>query len=173
MKPDSETLTNLVVKDFLSQLSADYCRAIDRADLELLKSIWHEDATCDFGFFAGPALGFCELMGVHIETMERCFHFVSNERYQITGNVAHGETYVIGFSTSTVEDGKQNMLTGGRYLDRFECRNSIWKIANRTFVLDWEMAFPHESASSDFTRLIKHHGKRDSTDFSYQVLKDI
>lgn len=36
----------------------------------------------------------------------------------------------------------QDVLTGGRYLDRYERRAGMWRIAERTFVADWTMAQP-------------------------------
>ena len=33
-------------------------------------------------------------------------------------------------------------LTGGRYVDRFERRDGRWRIAERTFVLDWMRTRP-------------------------------
>ena len=50
--------------------------------------------------------------------------------------MAVGESYVIAYQ-NTLGDDPQDVMTGGRYIDRYERRNGEWKISHRTFVLDW------------------------------------
>lgn len=34
-------------------------------------------------------------------------------------------------------EGRQDLVIGGRYLDRFECRDGEWRILDRVYALDW------------------------------------
>ncbi len=53
------------------------------------------------------------------------------------GDVAHAESYVIG--TMRVRDHRTVALIGGRYLDRLERRDGVWKIALRRCTIEWTM----------------------------------
>jgi hypothetical protein len=61
---------------------------------------------------------------------------VTNHWIDIDGDNAVGESYVVAFQ-GTKGDSPQDVMTGGRYIDRYECRGGEWKISHRTFVMDW------------------------------------
>ena len=48
MKPET-TLETLVAKDEITEALAAYCRAVDRLDMELGRSVFHDDAIADYG----------------------------------------------------------------------------------------------------------------------------
>jgi hypothetical protein len=52
------------------------------------------------------------------------------------------ESYFIVFHPYTPGAGEVEHIAfvGGRYLDRFECRDGEWRIADRKVVLDWTRA---------------------------------
>jgi hypothetical protein len=123
----------------LHELNMTYARAADRADAALMASIFHDDATVVTGVINGNAADYAvKIVAFVRENLERCFHSVANEWYEVHGDRAVGETYVIASATA----GGRDMLTGGRYIDAYERRNGVWKIASRTFVLDWNNAQP-------------------------------
>jgi hypothetical protein len=70
------------------------------------------------------------------EISPRVAHTVTNHWIDIQGDNAVGESYVIAYQ-NTVGDEPQDVMTGGRYIDRYERRDGVWKISHRTFVLDW------------------------------------
>jgi len=123
----------------LHELNMAYARAADRADATLMASIFHEDATVVTGLLNGNAADYAvKITGFVRENLERCFHSIANEWYEVHGDRAVGECYVIANATA----GGKDTLTGGRYVDAYERRNGIWKISSRTFVLDWINAQP-------------------------------
>ncbi len=134
----------------LRELSMAYCRGIDRADGELLASVFHDDATVVVGIANGPASQYVGAIVRHVqENLERCFHSLANEWFQISGDRAVGESYAIVVLTST-EDGRDiDTIVGGRYLDRFERRRGVWKIAERVFVTDWNIRQPSTAVFDD------------------------
>ena len=66
---------------------------------------------------------------------ETTFHLCAAPQIEIKGDKADVEVYGIAGSRG---GGKTN-LYGGRYLDKWERRNGEWRIADRRFVLDWNM----------------------------------
>lgn len=123
----------------IASLTRAYCRWLDRQDERLLKTLFHEDSTVTSGTFSGPAQQFVrEICRINGSVFNQTLHSVANETIEVTGDVATAETEVVAVCTMTNEDGSQSeILTGGRFLDRFERREGAWKIAARNFVCDW------------------------------------
>jgi hypothetical protein len=133
-----------IAKQALHDLSMAYARAVDRADAALMRSIFHEDSTVVTGVFNGSGQDFAVKITAFVrENLERCFHSVANEWYEVKGDEAVGESYVI----ANVTAGGSDILTGGRYIDRYQRRNGVWKIQSRAFVVDWTNTQPtsHET----------------------------
>lgn len=160
----------LAARQDFRDLNAAYCRGIDRCDEPLLRSIWHPDATVAYGIFDGNALEFSSYITKLNQGLERTFHTVSNQYHKVDGDKAVGESYVIGVATAKVEGKLMDTLIGGRYLDRLERRNGVWKIAHRTYVMDWNMNMPATAEWDEgMYGMIKTRGKRDKSDPSYAV----
>ncbi len=123
----------------IAELTLAYCRGVDRADEALLKSIFHEDSIVVSGAFDGNGQQFAtEICAIVRAVFDQTLHSIDHQWIEVTGDTAMGETYVVAVSTMTdLERGKSEMLTGGRYLDRFTRRDGVWKFAARTFVSEW------------------------------------
>ena len=131
----------------LHELLTAYCRGVDRADAALLASCFHDDAVVVTGTLNGPAREFVPGMTALLrQNVKRVFHSVSNEWFQIAGDRAVGESYAIAVGTVSENGTDVDSLVGGRYLDRFERRAGVWKIAERVFVQDWNMRQPSTAA---------------------------
>lgn len=135
------TLEEALAKQALHDLVTTYARGVDRADETLIGSVFHADAETMMGVFDGPAPGYIHGVAAMIrDHLKSCFHSIGNEYFEVDGDRAVGETYVIAHMLSG--DGREETLTGGRYLDRFEKRDGVWKISYRRFVQDWNRAQP-------------------------------
>jgi ketosteroid isomerase-like protein len=134
----------MLSRPVLEELLTTYCRAVDRTDADLLASIFHDDATVVTGHFNGPGKEFArEITGWCRDNTLRTFHTVSNQWFDIDGDKAVGETYVIAVQSAPDESGQAlDTLVGGRYLDKFERREGTWKVVQHTFVMDWNMSQP-------------------------------
>jgi hypothetical protein len=133
----------------IRQVLATYSRGVDRWDLELLKSVYHPDATDTHTVFNGTGWDFAEFI---VETCRRMKgasqHHLTNIYIELHGDSANVETYYIAYHETKNEDGTEDTLlnTGGRYLDRFERRDGVWKIAKRLVTIDWSRhTLPGES----------------------------
>ncbi|GAB3287575.1 nuclear transport factor 2 family protein [Parahaliea aestuarii] len=130
-----EALAKLAVHDLLMA----YARGVDRADSELLGSIFLPDSTVVSGAFNGSGPEFArEITRSVSENLVRCFHSIANEWVKVEGEHAVGEAYVIAHMTA----GGTDTVTGGRYVNEFERRDGSWKIRSHTFVADWNMNLP-------------------------------
>jgi hypothetical protein len=152
----------LLDKQALYELVTRYCRAIDRCDEELLRSCYHPEAIDEHGNFNGNVEGFIEYFradGGALDPTRRpgpMQHCLTNTRFEIDGDSAHGETY---FESREVRDGSVRRGMG-RYIDRYERRNGDWRIAHRRVILEH-----HERAGLDPSQFIQ--GTRDRNDPSY------
>lgn len=141
--PDAASIDAIVSRQQISDLTMAYCRGVDRADAALLAEVFHDDSTVVSGAFNGNGKTFAaEICRIVEEAFEQTFHSVANHWVEVDGDGAVGETYVIACSTSRGEGERTDMLTGGRYIDRFERRDGTWRIAERTFVMDWARSEP-------------------------------
>jgi hypothetical protein len=175
----------------IAQVLATYCRAIDRCDLELLKTVYHEDATDNHGSFNGNAHEFAEFIiptlrtaildGIHTVThslIDVKGDFATSEAYywayqRCPGGEAavapyFGESYARRVKALGLIDGLHDYYCGGRYIDLFERRGGVWKILRRTITNEWNDVRPSqritdEGALADFNL----PGRRDREDPVY------
>jgi hypothetical protein len=146
-----------------------YARAADRADADLMASLFHEDATVVTGAFncSGP-----EYAGKVTEfirqNLTRCFHSVANEWFDVRGAQAVGESYVLAAVTA----GGIDTLTGGRYIDAYERRDGVWKIKHRVFVQDFSNAQPTSYEASGMYAALTTRGSFGAQDPVYAFWKD-
>jgi ketosteroid isomerase-like protein len=156
---DQVVLRQMLDRERLYELVTRYCRAIDRADEELLLSCYHPDATQDHGAYKGEISGLVtHLRGRALDPAKGALqHVVSNCRFDLDGDVAYGETYLRTVMTDA--EGGQ-LLSFGRYVDRFERRDGEWRIAHRQVIIDVPRA------GMDTTPFVQ--GYRDRRDPSYR-----
>ena len=117
-----------------------YSRAIDRCDMELLKTVYWPDAIDDHAIFVGNPVEFAEFVTPILRDRTKAtMHTLSNTMIELEGDVALTETYVRAYHHMEHNGKKVDVILGGRYLDRFARRNGEWRVAERTFVLDWDV----------------------------------
>lgn len=184
-------LRELIDRQEIEQVLKLYCRAIDRCDLELLKTIYHPDGTDDHGSFSGNAHQFAEFIiptlrevildGMHTVThctIEVDGDFATSESYYWAYQQTHGgEEFVTGYfgpryaakckADGTI-GGHHDYYCGGRYIDLFERRNDEWKILRRKITNEWNDCRPttrisDEGGIADFNL----PGRRDRQDPVY------
>lgn len=113
-----------------------YCRGVDRQDKDLLTSCYHPDAIDDRGMFVGPPDELFDWTDPsHLSLFSTHQHIVCNHSCELDGDTAHCETYYV-FAGMRKADG-QLSLSGGRYIDRMEKRDGVWKIAARKCLVEW------------------------------------
>jgi ketosteroid isomerase-like protein len=145
-----------------------YCRAVDRLDRGLLLSVYHADAIDDHGLFVGGPEAFAEwAFSLHAKLQYATQHIITNHSCDLTGDVAHCETYWLFAGMN--RQGAPLTIGGGRYVDRFERRAGVWKIAARRCVPEWGGVPGETWMSPEAAAALASGGgiARDRTDLSY------
>lgn len=149
MAGESEVLQELQAREAIRDLVLRYCRAIDRKDYAALSALYHPDAIDDHGaMFKGLAGNFIAWLPEMLEAMEATVHSVSNHLIEISGDTAVGEVYCQAYHRYPGEEGMEELVVGGRYLDRYEQRQGEWRFSYRKIVADWNEIRP---SRTDFT----------------------
>ncbi|MEJ8839399.1 nuclear transport factor 2 family protein [Ramlibacter sp. AN1133] len=129
-------LRALLDKEAIRECLLRYCRGIDRADEELLRSAYWPDAHDSHGAYVGPVDGFIEQALPRLRSGGRGVHQVNNILVELHGDRAAVESSFLALQTNAAAPALETFLCG-RYLDRFERRGGTWRIAQRTVVYDW------------------------------------
>ena len=168
---ETAQLQSLLDENHIHKALATYCRAIDRCDKELLKSVYWPDALEEHGLFDGNAWAFADFIIPLLQGMTVTMHSISNTLIELHGDYAAVETYVVAFHLMDDPNGGQvDMVVGGRYLDRFERRDGKWRIAKRTFVHDWNQNQKTTALwDGGMYAALKVRGSHDRSDPSYRL----
>ncbi|KEI72820.1 nuclear transport factor 2 family protein [Endozoicomonas elysicola] len=134
----NDQLRALLDKESIRELVQAYCNAADRHDHEKMRSLYHEDAIDDHGaFFHGAAMDFIDKLPDIQATMRILHHNVTTHNIKLDGHKAEGEVYVLAFHQAEGGQGLFDVLIGGRYLDKYEKRDGVWKFSHRAVLADW------------------------------------
>lgn len=139
MTEASETtlLRQLTDRHEITDLIYRYCRAVDRIDPELGKSIFHSDATANYGtFFKGSGHGVIDAV---CESHRFCIvhsHQVTNVSIALDGDRAGSEAYHIAVIRMAVEGALKQVTVWGRYIDTWSRRDGRWAIDHRLVAYD-------------------------------------
>jgi hypothetical protein len=133
---NESALQQVLDREAIRECLARYCRGIDRADEEALRSAYWDDATDCHGAFQGSASGFIAQALARLRQGGRRVHQVNTICIELHGDVAAVESAFFALQAPAATPTRQTLLCG-RYLDRFERRGGAWRIAARTVVYDW------------------------------------
>ena len=131
-------LQELLDRQAIMDLVHVYCRASDRHDHELLRTLYHEDAEDDHGgFFRGLAMEFIDRLPEIQAPMMILHHNITTSNVVLDGDYAEGEHYVLAYHKVASEQEPLDLLIGGRYLDQYQKRDGLWKFSRRAVLADW------------------------------------
>lgn len=159
-------LQRLLDEAEITRVLQRYCRGIDRLDEELIRSVYHDDATDDHGAFKGRASDFAPwVIKALVENYDATQHVLGQKAIDVQGDVAYGDTHVLAYHRKERDGGTDLITFGGRYVDRFERRNDEWKIADRVVVHEWSKS---ERTTTPFDLDAFEPGRRSRDDLSYR-----
>lgn len=167
--PDTleQRIARLEAREEIIALSHTYARAQDRLDAAAHRSVFHDDAWLDYGYFRGGPDEFVAFAQDALREIGLTQHFLG----QIEIDIAHeteafGEIYLIAHHQVTAPNGaSQDWIYAGRYVDRYEKRDGRWKIAYRAEIADWlKPAVPEAQLPDLMDRVIM--ARKDGADLS-------
>lgn len=179
----AEGLKQLLNKERIKDNLVSYCRGVDRREWDLVREAYHPDAYDDHGGYKGNVDGFMEWLERRHQTIEQSMHFLGNCKIDfLSDTVAVAETYCVAYQRyghealetiklwlgdEPLQEGKKVVVELlCRYVDRMECRQGVWKIANRIVVIEDVKA----DQQVDRLQSIWALAKRDRSDALWQML---
>lgn len=173
---DEAMLLELHNREAIRDCLMRYCRGADRCDEALLRSAFWPDATDSHAMPGRPPLNayvFIERILPKLRSMDQTMHTLGNILIVILGAEARVESYYHAYHRVRDAVGPRDIVTAGRYLDRFEQRNGQWRIAERVVVVDW---FREYTDSPDWDRGVFGGpcvmGDKAPRDASYRLFRD-
>ncbi len=164
---DESRFNALADRQVITDLIYRYCRSVDRLDIPLGYSIWHDDAKADYGadVYQGDGRGAIDhICAQHRHTLHHS-HQVSNILIDLNGDRAGSEAYVTASLRVRRNEQPMQITVWGRYVDRWSRRNGCWGLDHRLAIRDFDEI-------REVTPLQHHEiGRRDRSDPSYGVLE--
>lgn len=127
-------LRELIDKQDIWSVLLRYSRGLDRLDRDIIRSCYHNDAVDDHHVFVGTPESFIDwAFQDSIRSTTIAHHGLNNHSCELDGDNAYAETYYT-YIGSYVKP--PHILSIGRYIDHFQRREGVWKIANRVCVIE-------------------------------------
>ena len=161
-----ERLQALVDRQQISELIYRYCRSVDRLDVPLGHSIWHEDGVADYGadVYRGDGRGVIDHICAQHRQLLHHSHQVTNLLIDLDGDRAGSEAYVMACLRMRRGDKLVQMAVWGRYVDRWSRRDGRWGLDHRLAIRDFDEV-------REVMPLQEHDlARRDHGDPSYRVI---
>lgn len=143
-----------------------YCRSVDRLDVPLGHSVFHADATVDYGpagFVGGGWAAIDWICASHGQMLAHS-HQVTNVLVSVDGDGAGSEAYCTATLRMEREGRILQIEVWSRYCDRWSRRDGVWRIDHRDAVIDFD------SIREVTPMKVHERAHRDPRDPSYAAL---
>jgi SnoaL-like domain len=147
---------------------ARHSRTQDRHDIEGLTSAYHQDGHDEHGNVVNEAKNYAAWVNaLHDATFKIHSHNLTTHSCEIQGDTAHCDTYVL-FGLLGLDE-KAVWFGSGRYIDRLERREGVWKIALRRTIVEWMFTADASPTKTEYYLEQGYPaGTHDKSDLSYQ-----
>ena len=143
MESQADKIAAVLEEREIEKVLLRYCRAIDRVDVELLRTIFEPDAWLEYSMYQGPAKDFCTLVPDFVKDLGLTQHRLSNVLVSLNGDTAECESYLVAHHADVpMEGGLFDIRVGVRYADHFGKRDGQWRITARKVIYDWNQTVP-------------------------------
>lgn len=162
-----DALERLVAKSEIEDCLKRYARGVDRRDWVSVRACFHDDANDHHGEFCGSRDDFIEWVRTRHADIPFSMHYMLNCLIELLSDrMAAVETYfwAIQRRESRGEDGQirgTDFEVFGRYVDRFEKRDGIWRVTDRKVAYDSTRQMP---SSNHLRKMVGVLGRRDRSD---------
>jgi hypothetical protein len=168
------SLETLLARAAIHDALMRYCWGIDRGDLALVLSAFHDGARDNHSGVEESAVERFTRTVVQAAAM-RTSHNLGNILIQVDGDKAGAQSYFTAWHQFAIDGQTWDWVIAGRYVDKFECRAGKWAIVHRTVVYDferWDAARekPNGHSATTFLDAVVR-GERGRGDYSFAVLQ--
>lgn len=141
MPPAVAELQALLDERGIHRILLQYCRGIDRLDLDLVRSCYHPDATDSHGSFSGDVEAFLAWVGRILPRSTRTHHLLANvlvDLDPVRPGRARAESYGVAIHEGDPGIPERNLVTGFRFVDDFvRHAERGWRIQRRVATTEW------------------------------------
>lgn len=123
----------------IRQLLYRYVRGVDRANLDVFRSVYAEGGTHQHGQYDGSGSDFAPVVIDKLNQLPGSVvsaHHITNIFIQVDGDEARTETYFFCLQPHDDGNGMELALISGRYLDVLKRENGEWGIHRRVAIAD-------------------------------------
>jgi 3-phenylpropionate/cinnamic acid dioxygenase small subunit len=165
-------LEALLARQEIHDVLVRYCAGIDRGDLKLILSAFHEDARDNHTGVEETAVERFTRTVVEGASMWTS-HNLSNILIEVDGSSANAQSCFTAWHRFDIQKITHDWVIAGRYLDRFERRNGDWRIFHRTVLYDCERYDEVAARPDGHPALLDHalRGSRSRNDYFYQLFR--
>lgn len=150
-----------------------YARGVDRLDLDLVRSCYHPDATDAHGSFEGTVDQYVVWVERVLRRYDATMHFLGSPLIELEPGTpptrARVETYGVAHHRAASGPPERNLVTGFRFVDRFEARDGDWRIAGRVAVTEWSRVDREDDWWPIPDTMVQ--GRRDRSDAVYTIFE--
>jgi len=140
-----ERVDQLESRAVMRDLVTDYCLGFDRRDWNTFIAIWHDDAVWDIGPPFGTFSGHEEIKQAVYEILYpfwRESHHLTTNLHLSFSDADHAEGICNVDCMGASNEGNIVQMVNATYIDKFERRNGVWKIARRKVELHYFNPIP-------------------------------
>jgi len=128
----------------LRDLVSNYCHGVDKHDIGLFMSIWHDDAVWKIGPPFGDFVGAADIRHALVDVIWPAWRETHHWTTNLTVDFADGDTATgvcdVNCNGATPDDVMQ--VVSATYTDRFERRDGRWAIAQRDVEIQYFSGVP-------------------------------
>ncbi len=137
-----EDVAELIARQQISDVMLRYARGVDRQDWQSVRACFHDDAIDQHGDFSGTVDQLISSVAERHASIPFSMHLLGNCLIEFSDREhAIVETYFVAIqrhqaAAAEAAPGSADLEVFGRYCDRFERRNGVWKITARFVAYD-------------------------------------
>jgi ketosteroid isomerase-like protein len=146
----------------ISDCIARHARGHDRHDADMISAAYHDDGFDEHGKSVNAGPDYAEwINAVHAAGSQVHLHNVTTQNVEVEGDVAHAESYVLVSLLN--HDAQTARVINGRYIDRLERRDGVWRIVVRRstvelmFTADASLLSSHIFRDQGYSRGVRSH----------------
>ena len=135
-------MQNLIEKLTITDVVQSWAMYRDMGDWERLRSTVHADATMTATWYNGSFEGFIEALQASWRKGSRSQHFVGSTVVDLQGTKAVAQTRMSILVRGKLGDQAVDVTSVGRFFDRVEKRQGVWRIAKRCVIYEKDRMDP-------------------------------